>query len=123
VLGQRGVAGFKLHRYRIVRDGPHAVRERWDDVYPPTAQIIRVGTGEASLKSDAEDDPYAEYVADELLVLTQGVDSDETGEEKDGPRGGATHEWREPGRFGEYGWTEKAGMPLWKGKDDAPGQG
>jgi len=27
-LSQRGVAGFKIHRYRIVREGEHAVRER-----------------------------------------------------------------------------------------------
>ena len=50
--------GFKLRRYRIVRDGAHAVRERWDDVYPPTTQIVRVGTGEAvrRARQSAEDD-------------------------------------------------------------------
>ena len=45
VLSQRGVPGFKLTRYRILRQGDQAVRERWTDVYPPTTQIVRVGTG------------------------------------------------------------------------------
>ena len=45
-LGQRGVPGFTVTRYRIVRVGPHAVRERWIDKYPPTQQVVRVGTGD-----------------------------------------------------------------------------
>ena len=48
VLGQRGVPGFKLRRYRIIREGDNAVRERWDDTYPPTSQIVRVGAGDIS---------------------------------------------------------------------------
>jgi vancomycin resistance protein YoaR len=114
-LGQRGVAGFKLRRYRIVREGPHAVRERWDDTYPPTQQIVRVGTGDMPKDSvRAEDDPHPEYLADELLVVTQGPDdSDESG------RAGSQRESREPGRFGEKGWTEAAGMPVWEGKPKA----
>jgi hypothetical protein len=110
VLGQRGVPGFKLRRYRIVRDGEHAVRDRWDDVYPPTTQIIRVGTGdsgEAPLK--VKDDSHPEYLADELLVMTQGADADEEG-------GSNLAENREPGRFGENGWTEAAGMPYFRGQ-------
>jgi vancomycin resistance protein YoaR len=110
VLGQRGVPGFKLRRYRIVRDGEHAVRDRWDDVYPPTSQIIRVGTGdsgEAPLK--VKDDSHPEYLADELLVMTQGADADEEG-------GSNLAENREPGRFGENGWTEAAGMPYFRGQ-------
>ena len=110
-LGQRGVAGFKLRRYRIVREGPHAVRERWDDTYPPTSQIVRVGTGDmpkSSVKS--EDDHHPEYLADELLVVTQGVADDDD----DGPdRASTMRESREAGRFGEKGWTESAGMPFW----------
>ncbi|HLV22954.1 MAG TPA: VanW family protein [Polyangiaceae bacterium] len=112
VLSQRGMPGFKLHRYRIVRNGPHAVRERWNDVYPPTTQIIRVGTGDMPRDSvRAQDDPHPEYLADELLVMTQG---DAEGE------GGAvaTQEWREAGEYGQAGWTEKRGMPLWKTKRD-----
>ncbi|MFZ5894384.1 MAG: VanW family protein [Myxococcota bacterium] len=108
VLGQRGVPGFKLRRYRIVRDGDHAVRDRWDDVYPPTTQIVRVGTGDSGERPlKATDDPHPEYLADELLVMTQGVDADEDG-------GSNVSENREPGRFGENGWTEAAGMPYFR---------
>ena len=113
VLGQRGVAGFKLHRYRIVREGPHAVRQRFDDVYPPTTQIIRVGTGDPSRDdTKAKDDPHPEYVADELLIMTQGPTIlDDAGEPK-------TLEDREPGKTGQRGWTEEAGMPVWKGTEE-----
>jgi vancomycin resistance protein YoaR len=116
-LGQRGVAGFKLRRYRIVREGAHAVRERWDDTYPPTSQIVRVGSGDmpkASVKS--EDDPHPEYLADELLVVTQGADdTDDAGSD----RAGSMRESREAGRFGEKGWTESAGMPFWDSRPKA----
>jgi vancomycin resistance protein YoaR len=116
-LGQRGVAGFKLRRYRIVREGAHAVRERWDDTYPPTTQIVRVGTGDMPKDSvKAEDDRHPEYLADELLVVTQGeADGDEAG----GERGSVTRESREAGRFGEKGWTEAAGMPFWESRPAA----
>ncbi len=114
VLSQRGVPGFRLHRYRIIRDGRNAVRERWNDVYPPTTQIIRVGTGDMPRDSvKAHDDRHPEYLADELLVTTQGLDVDEADHEP----GGATREWREPGKFGEAGWTGKEGMPVWRGND------
>ncbi len=73
-LGQRGVPGFTVTRYRIVRTGAHAVRERWTDKYPPTQQVIRVGTGDIPKDQvEVHDDPHPEYTADELLVLTQGV--------------------------------------------------
>ena len=113
ILSQRGVPGFKLTRYRILRDGDDAVRERWTDVYPPTQQIVRVGTG--SMEKDsvkAEDDPHPEYVADELLVMTEGPD---TPLSKEHP-GDRVAEDREPGRFGDSGWMAKAGMPVWKPK-------
>jgi vancomycin resistance protein YoaR len=122
VLGQRGVAGFKVRRYRIVRDGPHAVRERWDDLYPPTPQIVRVGAGDAKPeKSDASDDPHPEYLADELLVTTQGPDGRDQGDDAasnaaTGEREESMWESREPGRFGKAGWTEQAGMPFWKSR-------
>jgi hypothetical protein len=113
-LGQRGVAGFKLRRYRIVRDGAHAVRERWDDTYPPTSQIVRVGTGDMSKDSvKSEDDHHPEYLADELLVVTQGSDD---AEEAGAERGQSMRESREAGRFGEKGWTEAAGMPFWENR-------
>jgi vancomycin resistance protein YoaR len=121
VLAQRGVAGFKVRRYRIVRDGPHAVRERWDDVYPPTTQIIRVGAGEPSHdKPNVNDDVHPEYLADELLVTTQGPDEKDQSDDASGagPKDDSMFESREPGRFGKPGWTEQAGMPFW-GKHEA----
>jgi vancomycin resistance protein YoaR len=115
-LGQRGVAGFKLRRYRIVREGANAVRERWDDTYPPTQQIVRVGSGDMPKDSvKSLDDQHPEYLADELLVMTQGAADDS--DEGPGPDGrSTTRESREPGRFGEKGWTEAAGMPFWESK-------
>ncbi len=111
VLSQRGVPGFKLHRYRIVRDGPYAVRERWNDVYPPTTQIIKVGTGDMPRDSvNVRGDQHPAYAADELLTVTQGLDVDD----KDTQPGGATKEWREKGKYGDPDWQEKAGMPVWR---------
>jgi hypothetical protein len=128
VLGQRGVPGFKLRRYRIIREGEHAVRERWDDTYPPTSQIVRVGSGDMSKDSvKAQDDQHPEYVADELLVTTQGpkldaADADEDGKKDDdtSDRGGVTRESREPGKYGTAGWTEEAGMPYWRSGQTRP---
>ncbi|HEX6277968.1 MAG TPA: VanW family protein [Polyangiaceae bacterium] len=123
LLAQRGVAGFKLRRYRILRDGVHATRERWDDVYPPTQQIVRVGTGEISKSAKLpEDDAHPEYLADELLVVTQGPDTRDQRESdaKEDDRDGTMSESREPGRFGEPGWTEKAGMPFWRSRAKTP---
>ncbi|HLV65969.1 MAG TPA: VanW family protein [Polyangiaceae bacterium] len=116
VLTQRGVPGFKLRRYRIVREGAHAVRERWDDLYPPTPQIIRVGTGNPDRKASLPpNDSHSEYLADELLVMTQGPDLDEE------VARGETFESREPGRFGAAGWTEKAGMPQFRTRERTRG--
>jgi vancomycin resistance protein YoaR len=116
VLSQRGVPGFKLVRYRILRDGDRALRERSNDTYPPTTQIIRVGTGSMEKNSvKAEDDPHPEYAADELLVMTQGPDVPAP---KDHP-GDRVIEDREPGRFGDAGWMAKAGMPVWKAKPES----
>lgn len=117
LLGQRGVPGFKLRRYRIVREGAHAVRERWDEVYPPTSQIVRVGTGDMPKdRVKAEDDRHPEYLADELLVMTQGADDTD---EEGAARQSVTRESREPGRFGRKGWTEAAGMPFWESRQKA----
>ncbi len=111
VLAQRGIPGFRLHRYRILRNGEHAVRQRWSDVYPPTAQIIRVGTGPMPPDSvRASDDPHPEYVADELLVVTQGPGVGAARPGKIGMR-----EEREKGKYGRRGWTDEEGMPLWRG--------
>jgi vancomycin resistance protein YoaR len=119
VLSQRGVPGFKLHRYRIVREGRHAVRERWNDLYPPTTQIINVGTGlKVRERAAPEDDKHPEYLADELLVQTQGIETEDGDSARDQMR-----ESREPGKYGKPGWTEAAGMPFWRGDDAAPSAG
>lgn len=105
ILAQRGVPGFRLHRYRTIRRGSHTTREKWRDVYPPTAQVIRVGTGKAEQpKRSGVKTP--EYRADELLILTLRR-----------PTPGEAAEFaenREPGEFGRFGWTKKAGMPFWE---------
>jgi vancomycin resistance protein YoaR len=113
VLSQRGVPGFKLIRYRILREDAHARRERFTDMYPPTTQIVRVGSGSMPKNSvTVEDDAHPEYVADELLVMTQGP---EIPAPKEHPND-RVQEDREAGRFGDKGWMEKAGMPVWKPK-------
>jgi hypothetical protein len=104
VLAQRGVPGFTVTRFRAVRDERTgvSVRDRNTDTYPPTEQLYRVGTG-PELPKDADlprNDPHPEYIADEVLVATQGPGIDGTLEE------------RTAGRTGTYGWTEREGMRL-----------
>lgn len=106
VLAQRGIPGFYVTRYRIVRDGPFAAREKTVDSYPPTAQIWRVGTGEPDKSFEPKDDGHAEYVADEMLTITQGPSARPGSQE----RGGATVESRVPGKYGSYGWTVREGF-------------
>ncbi len=101
-LAQRGVAGFQVRRYRIVREGAHAVREKTEDIYPATPQIVLLGTGGGPIKK-VGDDRHPEYRADELLVMTL-------------EREGDLAEQRRPGRFGSSGWTEREGMPVWNSK-------
>jgi vancomycin resistance protein YoaR len=117
VLSQRGIPGFKIHRYRVVRDGPFAVREKWNDVYPPTTQIIRVGTGDMPKDSvKVPDDEHPEYVADDYLVLMQGPEVRTPKATRAEPGGGMV-EVRVPGPTGEHGWTERAGFSHWKGDE------
>lgn len=101
-LAQRGVPGFDLRMYRIRRTGSHAIREAVADRYPPTTQIVRVGTGSRSSES-APSDAQPEYLADELLVLAQSSDP-----------GMPPTETRTPGRFGTRGWTKEIGAPVWE---------
>ena len=116
VVAQRGIPGFKTSSSRVVRDGAYAVRDRWSDNYPPTTQIIHVGAGPADQSFKAVDDPHPEYVVDEYLVVTQGPEIHTPG--ASGPEaGGGTTESREPGKTGDYGWTEKAGLTKYRGKD------
>ncbi|MGE5786778.1 MAG: VanW family protein, partial [Myxococcales bacterium] len=134
VLSQRGMAGFTVTRYRIVREQQHAIRERWLDKYPPTPQIIRVGTGEMPKDSvEATDDPHPEYLADELLVMTQTSDVSELGEQapldneeavatgvakplngRTDERSSNTFESRQAGWTGVAGWTKEQKMPQWE---------
>jgi vancomycin resistance protein YoaR len=101
VLEQRGIPGFELRRWRIVRDvrTNQAVRERLSDVYPPTTQIWRVGTGGPVPEGydPPGDDDHPEYTADAFLSMTQGAGID------------GTLEQRRAGRTGVAGWTVRAG--------------
>ena len=119
VVAQRGLPGCKTTSSRVVRAGAYATREKWTDSYPPTAQIVNVGSGPDDLEVDAHDDPHPEYVVDEYLVVTQGPDIRTPGATAPEP-GGGTIESREPGRTGEYGWTEKAGFMKTRPKDFDP---
>lgn len=94
LITQRGIPGFKVLRLRIVRQGPFAVRERTMDSYPPTTQIVHVGTGTENT-SPLLDDEHPEYIADEFLMITQGPGIGRTG----------TEEMRVAGRTGSHGWT------------------
>jgi len=116
VVSQRGIPGFKVRHYRVVRDGPNAVREKIVDVYPPTLEIVHVGTGGGGGSSAVEDD-HPEYVADEYLAITQGPgighlsSSSASGgsveELHAGPVPSGMEEVRVAGRTGTKGWTKK----------------
>ncbi len=102
VLAQRGVPGFRVQRWRILRNvnAHQAVREAGQDIYPPTAQIWRVGTGGPAPEGYAPPtkDPPPEYVADEFYSLTRG------------PGAHDEIERRRAGRTGTYGWIEREGL-------------
>ena len=108
VVSQRGVPGFKVTRFRIVREGPFAYRERLSDLYPPTSEIVRVGTGTEPSDPALHDDDHPEYVADDYLSVTQGPDI-RTPSVADPERGGGTTEVRVAGRYGMKGWSSKSG--------------
>lgn len=117
VLAQRGIPGFKTTSSRVVRDGAYAVREKWTDSYPPTQQIINVGTGPSDLTVKGRDDNHPEYVVDEYMTVTQGPEIRTPGGPANEP-GGGTVENREPGKTGSQGWYGKAGFPAWESKTD-----
>jgi vancomycin resistance protein YoaR len=108
IVSQRGVPGFKVTRFRIVREGPFAYRERLSDLYPPTSQIVRVGTGGEAADPGLHDDEHPEYVADDYLSVTQGPDI-RTPNVTEPERGGGTTEVRVAGRYGTKGWSTKSG--------------
>jgi hypothetical protein len=75
---------------------------------------VRVGTGDMPKDSvKSEDDQHPEYLADELLVVTQGADETD---DPNAERPSSMRESREAGRYGEKGWTESAGMPFWESR-------
>ena len=103
VLRQRGVAGFRVTRWRVRRDPArnHARRQRMPvDTYPPTPQLWRVGTGDEAPEGYAPPlgDRHPEYTADEYTELSQGVGVD------------GILVVRRAGRTGRPGWTVRAGM-------------
>lgn len=101
VVVQRGIPGFRATASRVVRDGAYAERTKWSERYPPTTQIVAVGTGPEDLEPKVTADNHPEYVADEYLVITQGP----------GVKGeGGMREDRTPGRTGEEGWIKKLGF-------------
>lgn len=106
VLAQRGIPGFKIRRERSIHDGDNVTREHNSDVYPPTQQIWRVGTGPTDLKFEAVPDEHPEYIADEQLTIAQGPGIEDPHAKKNGERpGGPTVESRVAGRYGTRGWS------------------
>ena len=104
VLAQRGVAGFEVTSFRLVREpsSERVQRERSHDLYPPTTQIWRVGKGAAPATGyvPPAGDAHSEYRADEYLILTMGPSTQ-----------GLEETVRREGRTGYPGWTAKEGMP------------
>ena len=97
VLTQRGIPGFRVRRYRIVRDGDQGVRERWEDAYPPTVQIWHVGVGDGTGHGPNQDD-HPEYTADQYMAVTQEFDDPHM------------QEVRRPGTTGVPGWMVREGL-------------
>lgn len=118
VLSARGIPGFRITRYRVVREGPFAIRERTPDSYPSTAQVWKIGSGPKDADFKPKDDSHAEYVADQLLTLSQGPSI------PGGGRGGGMVESRVAGKYGSYGWTYREGFTKYRERsvsDDKPG--
>jgi vancomycin resistance protein YoaR len=108
IVSQRGVPGFNVTRFRIVREGAFAYRERLSDLYPPTSEIVRVGTGTQPFEPALHDDDHPEYVADDYLSVTQGPEI-RSPNATEPERGGGTTEVRVAGRYGMKGWSSKSG--------------
>lgn len=80
-----------------MREGDQAVRERWQDAYPPTSQIWRVGTGGGGSNPPRPDD-HPEYTADQYLATTQIAETNDM------------QEVRRLGFSGERGWMVRMGL-------------
>ncbi|MEM6788247.1 MAG: VanW family protein [Myxococcota bacterium] len=111
-LSQRGVPGFDATVFRLVREGRHAVRTKTVTRYPPTTQIVWVGTGPDDARGKVNRDGSLEYTADEYLVITQGPDIRDG--EAEPPPGGGTSYNRVRGKTGTAGWQAEAGMPVFE---------
>lgn len=116
VLSQRGVPGFVATVFRLVRDGRYATRTKSKTRYPPTTQIVLVGTGPKKAKGRVKRDRSLEYTADEYLVITQGPEI--PGDEEKPPPGGGTSYNRIRGKTGNAGWQKKQGMPVFEDEDE-----
>lgn len=117
VIAQRGIPGFKTTSSRLVRDGAYGRRTKWNDSYPPTPQLIDVGTGPKDMDPKLHEDAHPEYLADEYLVVTQGPSVRTPG--VSGPEeGGGTIENRVPGKTG----TRSAKSDDDVSESDAPGE-
>ncbi len=114
VVTQRGIPGFVATASRLVRDGAYAERTKWTEKYPPTTQIVAIGTGDDETKPSVRADTHAEYTVDEYLVVTQSP--------KAGDPLGAVTERREPGRTGERGWIKEMGLEKTPVETDADGK-
>jgi vancomycin resistance protein YoaR len=105
VLRQRGVPGFRITRYRTIRDLEHnqARRERDESQYPPTEEIWRVGAGATPPGPDyvaPEGDTHPEYLADTYLSATEG------------PGVSGLEVTRTGGASSVSGWTHAMALPA-----------
>jgi vancomycin resistance protein YoaR len=102
VLQQRGIPGFEITSFRVIRDARSGLarRERSHDKYPPTPQIWRIGSGPEAAPGyqPPRNDGHPEYLVDEVMSATQGPGID-------GIENNAT-----PGRTGTPGWIEREAM-------------
>ena len=96
-LKQRGIPGFKITRWRVLREGTLSMREHRTDYYPPTPELWRVGKGPDDPKFEPHDDEHPEYLADEFLTMSEGAGPELT-------------ESRTPGKTGNVGWTVREGF-------------
>src|SRR5688500_9695739 len=104
VLAQRGIPGFRVKRWRVIRSMAtnQAFRQALGGFYPPTTQIWRQGTGGTPPAGylPPPGDTHPEYNADEYLSITEG------------PVLGGTERVRRAGRTATPGWTAAYGaMP------------
>ncbi len=114
VVTQRGIPGFVAFASRVVRDGAYAERTKWREKYPPTTQIVAVGTGPEETKPKLQQDKHPEYRVDEYLVVTQAPPA------KKGERGTIV---RSPtkGKTGVEGWIKALGFEKTPIEDEPEG--